>query len=425
MKNFILLGLALSAPLSQPALAASRAPLTGLAGFIDCSDKPDQSPLAGALLGAVIGPLVEAGIKGLGNALASAGNPKEAHVGASTSELFYKADAPTEVSMPLDAQFSCLYVAAGPKGGGNDPVANSNEIFGDATDKLVDGGFTGRPAFFMLGQASISADRSAWRWTPTRLWIDQPLTQAGWASGSGRDIVVTLTIHGVAAKADDGVIASRSIVLNRVVPGKQHDPKGLAGLATGWMPLPQVSEEVAARVAAAVQRRKDINALNDAIPEYKEEAAKAKTAPEREAAEAKAAKAKTEAAELEVLSANDVEALHLLAPVTFTFDIHETRDGNKFLASLGTALAAQSKEVAAPIVERIDPAKRAEAAIEAGTKEDGYRVAAIEAVAAWKASIDSKDSDAKQRVAKIAATGACRTLQLRGFADPACLELVS
>lgn len=434
MKYPVLTGVALSALIVQPALAKSKTPLTGMASFVDCSENTHQFFALGALAGVVIGPLVEAGIKGLGNALASAGAPKEAHILASTSDLFYGGTLPTPEEkkfegMKLTSRHGCVVVAAGTVNRVKPVVlpATANDVFGSGLPFLQENQFDGRPSFFMQGQIEIAQDRSAWRWNPTFLWIGKPLADSSWASGSGRDIVVSLSVHGVSASADEGVIAARSITLRRVENDSSlHNSNGIPGLATGWMPLPALSEATAARVASAVQRVKDIKALQAARSQYLADATDAaKPAPERKTAATNAGKATMQIDELIELSKTDITALEKLAPVTFTFDVHETRDGNKFLAALGKALARNAKELATPIADRLDPAKRTEAAIKAGNDQDALRVAALNAIDAWHASVDAKESSAKQTIAKIGAAGACRTLQLRGLADPACLELIS
>jgi hypothetical protein len=101
--------------------------------------------------------------------------------------------------------------------------------------------------------------------------------------------------------------------------------------------------------------------------------------------------------------------------------MHETRDGNAFIAKLGELLTEKAGDFAQPIADRLDPEKRRTAAIEAGTAADTLKKGAIEKVAAWQTTVaDPASTSAQKRIALIDAHAACRALEANGFAEVDC-----
>lgn len=427
--------LSTGAVFSAPSLAGPRQGLRAVAAYSDaCGVYDNQSPaLLAALVGIVLEPVIAAGVTALGSALKKAGEPDEASVRAQTAGSFYKMSVPTDQpGIKLTRLHNCLIVAVGV--GVGDGVALTNAAIGQSPgDFLSANRFTAAPSLLLAGAVELSKDRSAWRYVPEVLYVGSPLTTDNWTKKSGRDLVVTLTLSGIAATADDGVIATRSIKIERYYNGAGPitNKDQLADLATGWMPLPQPSDTVKVLVLAATQRKLDRAALATTRSDALAEAADMKNPKvQRDAATARAAKVPAQIAELNTKIDQDFKDLTELVPVTARFDIHETRDGNMFLVKLGETLSENAAAISKPIADRVSPIARGasavadrDAAVAAGNAEDTARVAAITAVADWQSLVAANDTVAKQRVAKIAAIGACRTLKLKGFADPACLDV--
>jgi hypothetical protein len=370
--------------------------------------------------------------------LQKAGAPDEASVDGHSAATFYQQRTlSTDTAISLARAHSCIVLAAGSGNGDGSTITDDSSAAKAFAQKatqpmlgfLKDNGFTNAPSVLLAGAVELSPDHSAWRFTPEVLYLGTPLTTNSWIRGNGRDLVVTLTVSGPGATASDASIATRSIMIGRSFtsrPDTAYDKSLLAGLATGWMPLPKPSDDVQERITAGNKRRDDRATMEKTLDDLQKQLASAAPAA-RGALSAKIIKAKAEIADLNALISRDLALLDQVAPVTFSFDVKETRDGNKFIAGVGKFLSDNADEIAKPasdrIASRLDPDARTDAAILAVAAQDKLRVDAITAVSAWQTSKAGGEDAYKQRVARIGAEGACMALKLKGFADPVCLEL--
>lgn len=418
----LLLGTICSA--ATPAEASPRPDLKAVVGFNSgCGAPGQESFLVGALLSAVIGPLVKTGVNALGSALQSAAAPDEASVSGHTSVMFFNVtDSGTKKNLAI--QQSCVVVAV--QGTSADGSFNKTRYPQPIGEMMSAAGFRWSPSFLMASKIEVSADKTAWRLIPALLQVGTPLTTDSWARGNGRDLVATFIVASPGAKEDDGVVATRAIKIDRYLISTASQPvnSGLDYLATGWMPLPQPGQEMQAALAAASKRLSDRDALAKSEADAEKKAADVSLPlKDRQAAQKTVRSAQDQLKSIDAAIADDHAALQSAAPVTIKVVVDETRDGNKFLAAVGKFLSDNSDAISKPIAQRLDPTAYTAAQITAASAVDKLHIDAITAVAAWKDSVASGDPIPKQRVAKIQAQAACRALILNGFAEPDCLEV--
>ena len=111
-------------------------------------------------------------------------------------------------------------------------------------------------------------------------------------------------------------------------------------------------------------------------------------------------------------------------PPTVGVTVTETQKGNEFLVNLGSFLSENSKTIAEPIANTLDPEKRKEAKAAEQDNEDALRIAVIEAIATYdteNAKEGTERDESKIKVAKIKASQACRKLQAAGYDDVSCI----
>lgn len=408
--------------------AAPKDGLRGVASFNDsCGTSDKQIFFLPALIGVILEPLVKAGITAVGAALQKAGAPDEATVTTHVSAMFYRnGSQKTEPDIKLLVQRSCLMVAFG-AGAGEGPL-NASTMTPNGVTFLTDSAkFSGAPSLLLTGSVQVSSDRTAWRIVPQTVYVGSPLTTGGTFKRSGRDLVLTIIIRGAGAKPDDAVIATRLLNLDRSFLSRASGPVDEADremLATTWIPLPAPSEGVSGRISSATKRKSDRDALELAKVGYDTQRSDASSsASARQEAGRKAATASTQISEINRFIDAEAQSLNLVVPVTFEFSLHETRDGNKFIADVGKLLSDNAAAFAKPIADQLSPAAREDAKVAAGEAEDKLHVAAFTAVGAWQDSKAKGEDSYKVSAARQAAIGACRTLGLRGFADPVCLEV--
>jgi len=397
---------------------------------------PEETILA-AIAALLIEKAVTAGVKGLGKAMTKAGSPKDAHGLAYELSYFYRGDILAE---PKLARFGrCLTIATGVQGGegavvGSEP-GQTPGIRDDAVQFLTKWGFTKEPSYLMETRLVLSEDKSSYRLQPVFAWVGAPLNQ----EKAERDVVVTLSVTGPTATDPGDAISTRSFAFKRVKQG-QVSPAVLKDMGSTWIPLPTLPEAAATRFAAAVQRKADIATVEKEIAELTAEIAKPSAPPRppvRGAAPAptpastepvktptqKKAEAEARLVKLNAASQADKTYLAKLMPVTFRVDVHETADGNKVLAAIGDFLTGNADAISKPIVDRLDPEKRAAAKETAATHEQTLRIAAIEAVEAWQeAEADAEVSAGQKRIKKMKAASACRALRNEDFDDEVCAQ---
>lgn len=440
MRKTLRVALAASLVVASSATAEPKANLvTKVAHSDNCTAvngaDPQETFLA-VVASLLIEKAVTAGVKGLGKAMTKAGAPKEVHGEAYGTSYFYKADIQGEPKLMRYAR--CITVVSGVSGGEGEAIGagpgQSRGLGDDAINFLADVGFKKAPGFFMETRLVISEDRSAYRLQPVHAWVGEPLNKE---NKRDRDVVVTLSVMGPTATDPGEAISTRSFAFKRVQAGAVPADV-LKGLGSSWIPLPSLPEEAKTRFAAAVQRKADIATVEKEIADLTAEIARppapvrppvrgAAPAPTPEAPAKTPAQKKVDAearlAKLKAANLADKTYLAKLMPVTFRVDVHETADGNKVLAAIGDFLTDNADAISKPIVDRLDPEKRAAAKETAATQEQALRIAAIEAVEAWQeAEADAEVSAGQKRIKKMKAASACRALRNEDFDDEVCAQ---
>ena len=382
-----------------------------------------------AIFAAILPILVETGVKGIGNALATAAKPDEASVVSSTPGYFYDLTSPPQVdgvarpNEGLDAIQRCVVLVANhPQRAGASKMLvapGTTTLTSQLASFIMTKGYGDSAEFAFVGSMRPARDGSAWELAPAIIWVGGALTEGG-LRGDGRDLVLTFTVQGAASKDDENVLASRSVLIPRVNNGKwiynwgpsetapsissadqTHNAKQFT---IGWIPLPKAEGPLGEQFEEALQRRRDIVALSSIVNHTTAQ--------------------KKQLTEMQAAINSEGTKFESVLPVTFKFELHETRDGNKFLQSVGEFLAANSGKIATPISDSLNPELRRTAATESLNSAQALRINAIEAVAEWQAVNDdpaAKPSD--KEVKRIKARTACSILRLNKLDDPACWNL--
>jgi len=441
MRKTLTVASAMSLVLASSAAAEPKADLvTKVAHSDNCTalngTDPQETFLA-VIASLLIEKAVTAGVKGLGKAMTKAGAPKETHGEGYGTSYFYKADIQGEPKLVRYAR--CVTIASGVRGGEGDAIGAgpslSRGLGDDAINFLTASGFTRTPSFLLETRLVISEDKSAYRLQPVHAWIGAPMNKDGKLA---RDIVVTLSVVGPAATDPGEAISTRSFAFKRAALGPVPADV-LKDMGSSWIPLPSLPEAATTRFAAAVQRKTDIATVEKEIADLTAEIAKppaparppvrgatpaqAPTEPVKTPAQ-KRADAEERLKKLKAANLADKTYLAKLMPVTFRVDVHETADGNKVLAAIGDFLTDNADAISKPIVDRLDPEKRAAAKETAATQEQTLRIAAIEAVEAWQgAEADAEVSAGQKRIKKMKAATACRALRNEDFDDEVCAQV--
>lgn len=408
-----------AALVTTPASARPRDMLRGeivpidKASFCGASD-PNPNEFFGAILAAVLPGLVQAGVKGLGNALAKAASPDGAQVRATAPAHFYTTGGE---KYALVAQHPCFaYIVDAPVEKSDSPTIDevtlpsglksyrgSDGRIDEAHAELLYGkGLRRYPLFFMVARVDRSADRSAWRMAPTRVWTGPALTIGG-LRGKGRDLVLTAFVEGASANDEANMLAQKSVNFDRVKDNGWVETKRLDNMGTGWIPFPKLPDIAEERRTVAIERI-------DAIAEIE-------ALPPKEVKPAQ----RVQLAKMKAALTGDVAAMRSLLPVVYGFHLQETRDGNRFLQKVGDYVAGNAEAIAKPIAAEFDSdAKREKAIADAGTVTD-LKFAAIEAVDAWEAAAaDPGKNEAQRRVLRMKAILACSTLRTNNLDDISC-----
>lgn len=413
--------------LAMSSSALQAAPRPGLEGKVFlpqddniCGVVSNQgNELFGALLAALLPSLVQAGVKGIGGALSKAASPDETTVIGSASTNFY---GTTNEFVPVTRQNCVVFVADTPDTiKGRLTINSTTDSFQNVTYQGTDGfleksdieflgsnGYTAYPLFYYVAKLETSPDKSAWRLVPTKIWIGPSLTNGG-LRGKGRDLVVTASLLGAAAKDEDNVLAAKSVNIKRVVANRWYSESGVGNsgkserFATGWIPFPAMPAQPLALLTEAKERQKSINEIKSIAPSKR------------------TAKQVAQLTKMETRAAADPAALAKILPVNFKIQVQETRDGIKFLQKVGEFVAGNAETIAKPIAASFDGDAKREAAVKALSGAQDLKVSALEAVNAWSvANADASLSALEKQVKKIKAQTACQTLRLNDLDDPAC-----
>lgn len=423
MRNLISI-MACAALTATPAMAKPREKLTGKVLLLDeagiCKSDEAKPEFLSAILAALLPGLIQTGVKGIGSALTKAASPDEATVKASVPGYFYGTGAANE-GFPLIASQNCIaFVVDGPQSEKEvlgrsismTTTATGTEIY-KADDSVLEArpglvmalhkaGYRHNPLFLYVGRVETAADKSAWRLVPKHIWTGGPLTVGG-ARGKGRDLVLTPYVEGASAAAEANMLAQKPILMPRVTNMSWTEDGRLEGLATGWIPFPKLPEIAEARRNEAIARQVSIKAIEE-LPISKRTEAQ-----------------KKQLAAMNKEAADDPAALARLLPVQFGFDLHETRDGNRFLQKVGEFLAGNAEAIAKPIAAEFDGDAKRAAAIADATSATGLQVAAIEAVDAWETAVaDPAKNEAQRRILKMKAVLACNTLRANKLDEISC-----
>lgn len=441
--------------LSGPVAAAKAPELSVVSWTAQTCVADDRSvqttSFLGGVLGLVLGPAVEAGIKGLGNAIAKAGAGSDLHAEGRLDTHLYALDTPLvvigpvqevtgagSVNLPSGARAiatagvaqagfvrPCLVVAAGPRAGDADPRAVARELAEETHQGVVTGTSpmsqtntpTIAPDVLAKLQTALdpermaivaiefdpSLDRTAFRLKPVAIHVGQAFD----GSDKKRGLAFTVSVVPPSATGEESAVATRTISFRDVAGAWSAGDGVAANYSTSWMPLPPLPDRDQETVESAAQRLADARALLASLAEGKlktEEAVKAE------------ADLRNLAARLE----GDKAAGADFAPYTIRADVHETRPGSKFLVKLGTLLAANAATIATPVAERLDPAKRAVATETELQKIEALRITAIEQAGDLAKAQAAADAPAT-RIAQIRLGATCRQIAAAGYADAACL----
>ena len=376
--------------------SAEARPVPGLRAEVwhtaTCEDTNVQSgdEILGAILTALIAPLVDAGVKGVVTALSKAGAPDETRVSGSAATAFYKGVVSADqTEIALARKDPCISFAVdSTEVAARQRLPLSGDNVGPRGKAwLQSRNYTHAPRLYMESRIIVSPDRSAWRLVPVRAFVGEPLSE----SERGRDLVITISVLGPSAETDGSALGTRSFAIKRAYANAALSSAQLAQLATGWMPLPALSEESETRTQAIVQRYADKKALDEQLASNKLKG--------KQLNDAQASKAR-----LEGLLQKDAKYLEALTPVTLKVDVLQTTDGNKALVAIGGFLNENSKAISDPIAAAVSPETRKTKREESAAAEDDARVAAIEAVETWKTGLsDPTKSPSARRIDEIRA----------------------
>jgi len=417
---------------STQANAAPREKLEGKVyldegGSICGASGAGNQEIFGAVLAAILPGLIQAGVKGIGNALAKSAEPDEATVSASdSSHYFYGTEKNDDKFTPIMRQKCIVFVVdskeeirgrlsfdqqpTGIPNPDNTPGMKSIPRNGNLTERDVDflagKGIKHYPLFYYVGRFERSADRSAWRIQPTTIWIGESLTKGGFRR-KGRDLVLTLSLLGASTNDDDNTLAAKSINLRRVQRNQWiQDADKLAELATGWIPFPSLPAQPLAVLNEANERLKSIQQIRE-IPEDERTDAQTRNLTKME--------------ERVASEGNDTTALAQVLPATFKAQVDETRDGIAFLQRVGEFVAGNAEKIATPITNALDSDAQTTAQVQALTNASSLRVSTLEAIANWQSvEADASKTDLEKRIARIRADTACDTLRLNDLAEASC-----
>lgn len=408
--------------LSTSPASAQDKDLSGLVWVApNCVRDADQVVSAGGdLLFGFLPSLITEGLKIGGNALAKAGAPKTRTVSAETGIAFYsirfadQGDDPDKQYAPhavTHLSKGCIAAALGPRIGTAAPEFTEAPLTADGQFYMRDtiGSYLdiARTTLIVL-EVELAPDRSAFRLVPRYVSL------GGAFNGSidaKRDLTATVSFFPPSA-AEGTATGVRAFSFTNVSKGGQRGA-GTSGMAAStWIPLPAVSEAVQKRVGDAEKRRADIAAVRDTLAQLRAHPQSVKPGQVD----------KTTAARNALVGAinDDVKFLAAVSPHTIQVQLAETKPGSPFLVKLGELLSGNAEKIATPLVDAINPEKRAEARETAVAKGDTLRIAVIEADTALAKARGDGDANAI-RIAEIRLAAACRQLGNAGFSETVCL----
>lgn len=395
-----------------------------------------EAGLLSGLLGIVLGPLIEAGVKGLGEAIAKAGAPSDIHSTGAVDTHLYK------VGMPLKAEFelrkpgekveprsvpanpkllfarSCVVAAVGPRASlseGKDATPESLAAAFQAEDVpplAADGGLRvvdrlsgtldkGRMAV-LVASPELARDGSAFRLVPQYVSVGQSFDR----KEKQRRVSFTLSISPPGALADGTATAVRTISFKNLTGPRSWSSAEARLSATSWIPMPPVSDGVRTRISAATQRVSEAYALREALDGGLQD-------PERR-------KAQADLDRLVKLLEDDRKYLKEVAPMTIRVDTHQIRPGSQFLVKLGNFLSGNAGKIATPVADALNPEKRAASAEADTQKVEALRIVAVTESANLVKARTAGDKPAEQ-ISQIKLGAACRQIAAAGFSEAACL----
>lgn len=380
----------------------------------------DASVLA-SVFGVILGPLIQSGIKGLGDAIAKAGASSEIH-GVGTLETYlYAVIVPKELNKlgQPELRFSrrCLIAAFAPK---TKPDARPLELAAKLQNQdsrpLTETGAWNPDLTAQLGaeldstrmsvlvaSLDLSRDGTAFRFVPQFASLGEAFD----GKTRERSLTFTTSLLPPGSAADGTAAAVRSITFDKVVVARVVGRDEARLSETSWMPVPSIPETLKARIDSTKQR------LADAYGLYYSLSSGVLKADEKKKADA-------DLDRLKRLLDNDRNALKEIAPYTVRVDAHQTRPGSPFLVNLGTFLSGNSDKIATPIADAVNTEKRAAAAETGAQKVEALRITAITEAESWAKAVAAKDG-AAARIARIKLGSACRQIEAEGFSEPACV----
>lgn len=388
--------------------------------------KPDDGTaqaagLAGALLGVVLGPLIEAGIKGLGDAIAKAGAQSDIHGYGTLDTHLYTVAVPQDPKKPDQPELRfarrCLVAAFAPKAtsakiepgafAARQQAANKTPLdwtgaWDPATTSSLGGALDTNRMSILVASLELSRDGTAFRFVPQYAYLGNAFDK-----NKERSLTFTVSLMPPGGSADATAVAVRTITFAKVTEARPVATDAARLSATSWMPIPAIPDGVKTRFVAATQRTAEAYSLSYSL-------GNATLKPEEKT------KIEADLKRISGLLAKDETALKQVGPYTVRVDVHQTRPGSPFLVKLGGFLSSNAGKIATPIADGINPDKRAAASEAAAQRVEALRIVAIGEASNWAKAKAASDASAA-RVAEIKLGAACRQIEAAGFSETACL----
>lgn len=410
-----------------------------------------ESLLGSAIAALILKPLLEAAVFQVGDALKKAGEDQKTQISQSRSLDFYSVEwAENDKSQSeLQRAAGCYTIVIGTPAPETTTVEKAVASFRTAhglEESLEDGTLRsilasdpdnprGDAAAFsedvrLVARLSVtdSDDGSAVQIKPVLLIIGKPLAPKKPFVSENRDIVLTVRMQTAGQTGTGEAFAIASIVAKDVADEKLILVEKPERLLSGWFPQPPVPASSKERIAAwdksqsALQDQEELlTQLQAALQNIQKPGSgpSGKDADELEEEIRKAVKVRDS-----LRTKTEVPPFTYTSPGTVSVTVTETRDGNRFLADLGSYITANKGDIAKPFFEEFDPGSRETRSTEADDLEVKLQIAAIEAVEAHKAAqakTGTDRSEAAIRVTEIKAQQACRKLLSNNQFEASCI----
>ena len=414
-----------------------------------CTAGDGAESIFGAIAGVALKPIIEAGVKGLGNAIKKAGEDKVTIKKAKQATHFYSIElgdgAQDETKVNLNV--GCITIVDGALSTANadadkelDKITLVNNFLKANGQKALEESdanrflnpipgerlrryFSSDIRYYGQYNVVVSSDKTAFRLQPQEALIGKPFKKSN--KSKDRDIEIIISFDLPASNEEGATHAVSTSSFKKAKAYRYFAERDLSENGTGWMPMPGVTKSVIDRINSNQKRRIDLQALEDKLTSVQTDLrAVGLTAKQKVEFVKMESATKLAIKRLESLIENDEDVVSDATPITVKASIIETQKGSKFLQKLGEFIAENNETIGKPIFESIDPNTQKTANVAAEDNEDTLRIAAIEAIANFQiedAKLGTERSDSNIRVAQIKAQQACRKLRAEGHEDLDCV----